>query len=91
MPGDFSQAWQALEDQLVNGGMSRIEARDYISATYDIRPRTRGEMAGHYPDVNPDSHTWHHHQDRSSMFLVEFEIHDVFTHTGGASLARSGD
>ena len=87
-PGDFSKAWQGLEDQLVNGGMTRDQARAYIEATYGVKPRTRGPMQGHYPDASPDGYTWHHHQDGQTMQLVDRQVHATFTHSGGASLSR---
>ena len=89
VPGDFSKAWQAYENQLVQTqNMTQAEARQYIADTYGIRPRTRGAMAGHYPDRSPTGYTWHHHQDGQSLLLVDFTVHSTFTHTGGASLSR---
>jgi hypothetical protein len=31
----------------------------------------------------PSTHTWHHHQDRRTMLLIDTKIHDGFRHSGG--------
>lgn len=33
----------------------------------------------------PDGYTWHHHQDGTTMQLVERKVHDEFKHAGGIS------
>ncbi|WP_181352957.1 MULTISPECIES: DUF4244 domain-containing protein [Laceyella] len=38
--------------------------------------------ASHRP---PKGYTWHHHQDGTTMMLVEYSIHRQFTHVGGIS------
>jgi len=35
-----------------------------------------------YNYIHPD-HTWHHHQDRRSMLLIPWDLHDGVRHSGG--------
>ncbi len=39
------------------------------------------------PEANkpPVGYTWHHHQDGTTMILVDKDIHREFTHTGGVA------
>ncbi|WP_082831152.1 HNH endonuclease [Pseudovibrio sp. W64] len=30
-------------------------------------------------------YTWHHHENGSSMLLVDHNVHDLFNHAGGHS------
>lgn len=86
--GDFSKAWRAYEDALVNRGMTREAARAYIQDTYGVRIRTTGDHAGEWENKGARGYTWHHHQDGQTMQLIDTLIHGTFTHTGGASLSR---
>jgi hypothetical protein len=39
--------------------------------------------------INGVLHTWHHHQDGKTMFLVPSDIHNI-PHTGGAAIIKYG-
>ena len=45
---------------------------------------------GKGPYSQPDGYTWHHHQDGTTMQLIQDDVHDATPHTGGASSARQG-
>ncbi|MHB0879522.1 HNH endonuclease [Paenibacillus sp. SEL1] len=34
------------------------------------------------PDKAPEGYIWHHHEDGTTMILVEKDIHREFTHSG---------
>ncbi|WP_152658615.1 HNH endonuclease, partial [Oceanobacillus sp. CFH 90083] len=36
----------------------------------------------------PEGYTWHHHEDGTTMMLVEADIHDEFRHIGGQSFVN---
>jgi RHS repeat-associated protein len=38
----------------------------------------------------PEGWTWHHHEDGTTMQLIPTIINERFSHTGGASVSRSG-
>jgi hypothetical protein len=40
-------------------------------------------------DEPPEGYTWHHHEDGTTMILVEKDIHAEFSHTGGVSTKRN--
>jgi RHS repeat-associated protein len=46
-------------------------------------------LAGGY-DETPEGYTWHHHQDRGRMQLVETDAHAKTGHTGGFSIHKCG-
>jgi len=50
------------------------------------------ELIGDPDWEQPDTHTWHHHQDCNTMVLVPKNIHGEPTlrHEGGASKIRNG-
>ncbi|MBX9994767.1 MULTISPECIES: HNH endonuclease [Priestia] len=39
-------------------------------------------------DQSPEGYTWHHHEDGTTMILVEEEIHAQFSHSGGVSVVK---
>jgi RHS repeat-associated protein len=41
-------------------------------------------------DETPKGYTWHHHQDRGRMQLVETDVHVKTGHTGGFSIHKCG-
>ncbi len=77
--GDFSKSWEAL---------SQLKGDEYIENTFGMSRHSKGTREGQWPDKSPEDYTWHHHGDQSSMQLVDEEIHDIFTHKGGASVSR---
>jgi len=77
--GDFSKAWEQ---------MSQTKGDKYIEETFGIKRRIKGSRIGEWPDKSPIDYTWHHHGDQSSMLLIDQDIHDIFTHKGGASASR---
>ncbi|WP_350554515.1 MULTISPECIES: HNH endonuclease [unclassified Pseudoalteromonas] len=77
--GDFSKAWEQLSNQ---------KGDQYLTEKFGIKRRIKGDRVGQWPDKSPLDFTWHHHGDQSSMLLIDQEIHDIFTHKGGASASR---
>jgi hypothetical protein len=41
------------------------------------------EKAGYPRNMRHPDHTWHHHQDRTTMMLIPFDLHDAIRHSGG--------
>ncbi|MBN2572386.1 MAG: HNH endonuclease, partial [Ignavibacteriales bacterium] len=39
-------------------------------------------------DNTPAGYTWHHVEDAETMILVESDVHEAFTHTGGFSIDK---
>ena len=39
-------------------------------------------------DEAPKGYTWHHHQDGTTMILVDKSVHREFTHAGGVSIVN---
>lgn len=46
------------------------------------------EAAGFPRNQRHPDHTWHHHQDRSTMQLVPRDLHDEIRHSGGVSAIK---
>ena len=51
---------------------------------------TKANKAAGYT-LTPKDYTWHHHQDRGRMQLVERSVHEKTGHTGGFALWRLKD
>ncbi|WP_181676267.1 T7SS effector LXG polymorphic toxin [Listeria rustica] len=56
--------------------------------------KAANELAGLNKDSNPpvptlsrapEGYTWHHHEDGTTMILVDFDVHQQFKHIGGQS------
>jgi hypothetical protein len=39
--------------------------------------------------VKPKNDTWHHHQDKTNMHLVDKKLHNAISHTGGVSEVKA--
>jgi hypothetical protein len=68
----------------------------YAKVTVTIEPGSAGNyttdfaeangLAGDRLPKNMDDYTWHHHEDRKTMQLVPWDLHDAIRHAGGVSL-----
>lgn len=60
------------------------EIHQYGIGNRDLDFKAANAKAGY--TETPKGYTWHHHQDKGRMQLVETEIHAKTGHTGGFSL-----
>ncbi|CAM2064450.1 HNH endonuclease [Sulfidibacter corallicola] len=49
----------------------------------------QANMAADFPDTT--GHTWHHHQDGTTMQLIPSDLHNNMPHSGGASAVNVAD
>jgi hypothetical protein len=73
-----------FKGHLYSGGKGKNDV--LIKPTYDrTKDFNAADQAAGYNSENPrpKGYTWHHHQDRGRMQLVETEAHRKTGHTGG--------
>jgi uncharacterized Zn-binding protein involved in type VI secretion len=56
----------------------------------DFRAANNQTGRSQYGSDSPPDHTWHHHEDGTTMQLVPRDIHRQFTHAGGISGTHGG-
>lgn len=56
----------------------------------DFRAANAQTGRSEFGDTSPTDHTWHHHEDGTTMQLIPRDIHRQFTHQGGISKLNSG-
>lgn len=44
---------------------------------------------GNYPNSTPKGWTWHHSEDKKTLYLIPQDLHRAIRHTGGASLIKA--
>lgn len=68
----------------------RAVAIDPMTGRNSADFRAANQAAGHpeWGSRSPEGWTWHHDQDGKTMRLIRYEIHDAFSHRGGAAQAR---
>lgn len=72
------------------------EFEPYSIAQVRIDPHFVGNHTTDFTEANrragldrmPDGHTWHHHQDTTTLLLVPIDIHDAVRHAGGVSIMK---
>lgn len=73
-------------------GKHFTEANKVLKAAYKKNPKefkkkfTKNELKDIEKGKTPRNHTWHHHQDRGKMQLVDSEDHKAAKHTGGIAI-----
>ncbi|WP_236841229.1 HNH endonuclease [Brevibacillus formosus] len=58
---------------------------DYRAANTEAKLNKDSDPPVPAPDKAPEGYIWHHHEDGTTMVLVEKDIHREFTHSGGVS------
>ncbi|WP_236347725.1 HNH endonuclease, partial [Paenibacillus plantiphilus] len=59
--------------------------QDFRRANEEVKLNKDSDPSVPKSDEPPDGYTWHHHEDGTTMILVEKDIHADFSHTGGVS------
>ncbi|CAG0934634.1 hypothetical protein TFLX_03604 [Thermoflexales bacterium] len=80
---DFSPYAKAIVKIKMNG--------NYLYGEPDGDFGNANVKAGYDRNQRHPSHTWHHHEDRTTMLLVPSDLHAVVKHSGGCwAIARLG-
>ncbi|KZK78003.1 hypothetical protein PsW64_03641 [Pseudovibrio sp. W64] len=80
--GDRNKDYEKANEKLINEKPGLAQEADVVQADGKTARKDRPLQRG--PDGKP-KYTWHHHQDGTSMLLVDHNVHDLFPHAGGHS------
>ena len=82
--------WNGIKEQLLNGtyqpkAVKKVEIQ--FSGNSDMDIKLANKMMGW--KETPDNMVWHHSHDRSTMMLIDENLHKAVRHTGGDAITRA--
>ncbi|WP_108820138.1 HNH endonuclease [Pseudovibrio sp. Alg231-02] len=80
--GDRVDDYYEANKKLMNEKRQKAEEIGVVKKKKNEAKRSRPQAKG---DTGRQKYVWHHHEDGTSMLLVDFEVHDLFDHAGGHS------
>lgn len=70
---------------------SNKQLKEAIEKDPELAKKFTGEQLEQIEnDDTPDGYTWHHHEDKGKMQLVDTEVHNNTRHTGGKAIWGGG-